>query len=241
MRRRRRRTHWEQDRIISCAVPYNMAKNSTCNEQCLVPGFSSTNLDVVPLLTMTIPFQATPQRFPSTMATRRMIFGGMKFESHYSTDPGTWSDSEDCSFPPLIAQFVLAIWEAIVVLPLAQGSTFTPDYLPLIASQAMQGADLGDRLLWKRVMHLPMWGSQTSLGSQVQLEFTDRNSNDDLVVVKARAAVDDRHGVFYVRQFVHNLVVGSDPPCNQPGNIGSCNIPVVNDFYGTMFYRAQGS
>jgi len=238
-RRRRFRTRWESDRVISCSTPYNVAKNATCTNICTDPTLTSTIIDVVPLLTMTIPFQAVPNRFPSTMSTRKMRFGGMKFQSSYWTDPAEWFDSEDCGVPIVALTFVLSIWEAICILPLAQGSTFAPVYIPELANPAQQGADLADRLLWKRILHLPMWGFTPATQALPQLEHTGRESADVPVTVKVRTAVDDRHGIFYVRQFVHNVAFGNAPPCNDPGELGGCNVPVHNNFWGTLFYRAS--
>jgi len=243
-RRTRRRVRWEQDRVIGCRTHYNVARNATCHELCTIPRtppFNSTVfVDVQPLLTMTIPFSASPERYPSTMATRRMIFGGMKFESHYSTDPEEWFDAEDCGTPLNSLSFNLSIWEAIVVLPLAQGSTFAPEYIPVLTDPSVQGQDLGDRLLWKRIMQLPMWGLHSPLAVFPQLEGTVmRCQNSGPQVVKVRAAVDDRSGIFFVRQFVHDVVFG-DPdelPCQT--TVGGCDIPVFNDFWGTLFYRAR--
>lgn len=242
VRRRRFRTRWETDRIIQCSTAYNVAKNATCSNTCVspaTPGVTSQLLDVIPLLTMTIPFQAVPVRLPSTMATRFMRFGGMKFQSSWWTDPGEWFDSENCGVPISALMFVLSIWEALVILPLAQRSNQAPAYLPALADASDQSADLGDRLLWKRVLHLPMWGFTPATQALTQLEHTGRESADVPQVVKVRTRVDDKHGIFLCRQFVHNIVFGGNAPCNDPGDLGSCNIPVHNNFWGTMYFRAS--
>lgn len=240
-RRRRFRTRWETDRIIQCSTAYNVARNATCSNQCAspaTPGSTSQLLDVIPILNMVIPFQAVPQRLPSTMATRFMRFGGMKFQSSWWTDPAEWFDSENCGTVINVLSFVLSIWEAIVVLPLAQRSNLAPAYLPALADASDQAADLGDRLLWKRVLHLPMWGFNFS---QVlpQLEHTGRDSADTPQIVKVRTRVDDKHGIFLCRQFVHNVVFGTNAPCNDPGELGQCNIPVHNNFWGSLYFRAS--
>lgn len=237
-RGRRRRLHWEQDRVINCHQFFNIAKNSTCNELCnQAPQFSSMNLDAFPLLTMTIPFQAAPFRVPSTMATRKMLFGGMKFESLWSLNSANFFDSEDCGQPLAALAFQMTIFEAIVVLPLQQSSFVAPAYIPVLASTAQQSEDLGDRLLWKRLTILRAIGTGFTITPTLDESRYDTAGGQQ--VVKVRAAVDDRHGIFMVRQFVHDIVFGTDPPCNN-GSLGGCIIPLINDLWGTMFYRAQG-
>lgn len=232
-RARRRRTRWEQDRIVECNFRHEVARNAICCPT--APAAPNTQIDVIPLLTMTIPFTASPERYPSTMTTRRMIFGGMKFQSDWWTNPQEWAGDDNCTVNFATLTFILKIWEAIVVLPLQEGSTFVPDYLPSLACALLQGEDEADRVLWKRVTMLPMWGTQFPV-SLPQLEFTNRNTESGFQVVKGRAAVDDRHGIYLVRQFVHDVFF--EPP---GGPDDGCSIPVFNELWGTMFYRAQGS
>jgi len=232
--KRRRRRRWEQDRIIGCQTPYNMARASPC---CTTGGpiVCQPFIDAFPLLTMTLPFTAAPERYPSTLATRRMIAGGFKFQSDWWINPQEWSgDGCPGTFGGMAnVNWVQKIWEAIVVLPLAEGSTFAPAYLPNLACAAQQGVDLADRVLWKRVTMLPCWGFDVA---QVlpQLEFNQRNSEAGPIVVKVRAAVDDRHGIFMVRQFINDIVW--DPAdCSNT----DCTVLLHNELWMTMFYRAS--
>jgi len=220
--RRRLRRRWETDRVIQCRQTYEMYEQMTC----LVP-----KTDAFPLLTMTIPFQAAPERYPSTMTTRRMIFGGMKFQSVWILDPAETTTDVDCDPNPNNLAMVISIWEAIVVLPLLEGSTFAPAYVPILTSPAVQGTDLADRVLWKRLTHIPFWGLGVSGGFFPQLEFTNRNVEDGQQVVKVRAAVDDRHGIFMVRNFVHDVFGLTPSPL--------CKIPMKNDLWGNLYYRAS--
>lgn len=227
----RRRRRWEQDRIIQCRTHFDLALNSICCRQTLVPPQETVNIDAFPLLTMTIPFTAAPERYPSTLATRKMIEGGFKFESHWLFNPDDIVQGELCTVALNNLRFFLTIWEAIVILPLAEGSTFAPAYLPVLACASQQGLDLADRVLWKRMTVLPCWGL-TATGGFTQLQANIRDTNGGPQVVKVRAAVDDRHGIFMVRQFVHDVFFGDQP-------IGECFMDVANDLWMTMFYRAS--
>lgn len=215
------RRRWETDTVIQCTNQFNVYDTMTC---------TAPLVDAFPLLTMTIPFQAAPERYPSTMATRRMIFGGIKFQSIWFTDPAEWETTVNCDPPPSALQFFLRVWEAIVILPLLEGSTFAPAYVPILTSAALQGTDLADRVLWKRISHLPMWGLGVTGGNFGQLESTIRDTADGQQVVKVHASVDDRHGIFMVRNFVHNLVLDANP---------TCVIPVHNDMWAKLYYRAS--
>lgn len=227
----RRRVRWEQDRVVQCNRVFNVATDAVCCTGS--PVGSVTFLDAFPLLTMTIPFTAAPERYPSTLATRKMRFGGMKFQSDWQTNPQEWFQGENCNTNISALAFVLKIWEAIVVLPLAEGSTFAPAYIPELACAAKQAIDQADRVLWKRITMLPMWGFGI-LEVLPQLEHNQRNTEAGQQVVKVRADVDDRHGIFMVRQFVHDIAEFAN------GNDIDCFIPVVNEMWGSLFYRAIG-
>jgi len=229
--RRRMRRRWEQDRIVLCDNRLPMEKTSPCCKQ-VFGTECPTNVDAIPLLTMTIPFSVAPERYPSTMATRKMIFGGMKFESHWWVNPQDWTGDGCPSFANF--NFVVKIWEAIVILPLQQGSTFAPAYLPDLACAVDQASDLADRVLWKRVSMLPVWGFDI-VQILPQLETSKRDQDGGQQLVKVRAAVDDRHGIFLVRQIVHDLVLTS---AQDPCGLFDCSMPLHNEFWGSLFYRA---
>jgi len=232
-RGRRFRRRWETDTVIQCANVFDLAQNQPCCKQTFAP-FCDPVIDAFPLLTMTIPFTAAPERYPSTLATRKMIFGGMKFQSDWWVNPQEWSGDGCPGFGGGLANvnWVQKIWEAIVVLPLQQGSTFAPDYLPVLACASQQSGDLADRVLWKRVTMLPCWGFDI-VQVLPQLEINQRNTEAGPQVVKVRAAVDDRHGIFMVRQFVNDIVWQND--CG----LGDCTVPLHNELYGKLYYRAR--
>lgn len=151
---------------------------------------------------------------------------GIKFQVEHLIDPATAIDGEIGPVPSFNAM-VITCWEAICVLPLLVGSKTLPAYFPDLSANS-QGADLADRVLWKRISHMPFWGLQL-IPSQ-QLQTTVRDTGAGPQTVKARARLDDKHGLFYVRNFVHDIVTG-------PG--ADSTLPINMDGWFKIFYRTQ--
>jgi len=223
-RARRRRRSPETYTVISCRQTNNMFSDRPCG---------GTSIDVIPLV---LPFM-TPGAADTTagavVGQKANVMRGMKFTAEHMTDPGEWIDQDGCDLftpcPSLVA-FLLTIWEAIVVLPLALGTKTVPAYLPDLTVPSFQGFDLADRVLWKRVTHMPMWGLQTT-NFVPQLQTTVRDSDHGNQVVKASVRIDDRHGLFYVRNFMHNLVISGSPVLN--------SIPIQMDFWAKIYYNTS--
>lgn len=184
-----------------------------------------------------------------------IVFDGMKFQSEYFHDPLT---TQDCSNPaplnPNASQlaFILTIWEAIMLLPTAQGSNVSPAYLPNIAGGVLQTGDSADRVLWKRVSHLNVVGFKAfPLVINSNPDSTLRYQGSGPVVVKTRCRIDDRHCLYYVRNFVHDIFLNGMAPgpcgvldcdnCNSDNTSPGCgSIPLSNDFYSKIFYHVRG-
>lgn len=191
-------------------------------------------------------------------SSKFVVFDGMKFQSEYMHDP---LETVDCSNPnPAVnpnasaLAFILTIWEAIVVLPLGQGSTAAPAYIPNFPQGIFQEGDTADRVLWKRLSNLNIVGFKAfPLVANSNPDSTLRYQGSGPVTVKSRVRLDDRHGLFYVRQFVHDIFFGGVAPaltCGQvdcdecdPDNaaLTFCGmIPVLNDFWAKMYYHVRG-
>lgn len=213
---RRRGTPWETTTVVQCFGNSLPITAPTC---------TLPTIDVIPLLTMTIPFQAAPERYPATVGAKALIFGGIKFQSEHVVDPS--SDTIAGGDPSILHDVaaLIHIWEAIVLLPLAQGSTFAPSYLPVLSSPASQSVDFADRVLWKRISHLPFWGLAVS-NNFPQLESTIRDTAHGQEVVKTKCRVDDRHGLYYVRNAFWDVVLPA-------GDI----VAPKWDFYAKMFWK----
>jgi len=200
-RMRRRRRPPETYTKIACFGCENIYHNATCNEPII---------DVIELLTMRTPrnqiLDTTELAAPSN---RALTVKGISFQLEYDTNPDDW---QVCAGARVInptasgLTFFLHIWEAIVVLPLQQG-TFLPSYLPSLSSATLQSGDTADRLLWKRHTLMPLWGRATTGASQ--LEGTMRDEGHGPVRVKSKVRLDDRHGLFLVRNYVHNVVIAT--------------------------------
>lgn len=160
----------------------------------------------------------------ATVGQKANVVQGIKFQVEHFIDPSTAIDG-DVGGQPSFNAFILTCWEAIVVLPLLVGSKTLPAYFPDLSSNT-QSADLADRVLWKRISHMPFWGFQRIPD---QLQTTVRDTGAGPQVVKANARLDDKHGLFYIRNFVHDLVIG--------GSDGT--LPVMMDGWFKIFYRTR--
>jgi len=187
---RRRRRRWETLTILSCRQSVIVPAPSTCTNSLSI---------ATALLSHTIPFSAAPERYLTDGLTRNVIFGGAKFQAEHIFDPALAGENMGG------LAFMLTIWEALMILPLAQGASMAvPLYVPNLGSPVEQGNDFADRVLWKRISMMPLWGTVIQPG--VQLMNTMRDTSSGPQVVKARAKLDERHGLFYVRSFVHDIV-----------------------------------
>lgn len=137
--------------------------------------------------------------------SKMWTFGGMHFQSEYSFNPSagfgaTWIGATD----------VFQIYEAICVLPFAQGSFAAPAYLPNFTNAfgGFQTGDEGDRILWKRINQLPYWG--VAIIGTSQLEATMRDVGHGPQQIKAKARLDERHGVFHVANIIHGVAAESN-------------------------------
>lgn len=188
-----------------------------------------------------------------------IVFDGMKFQDDWRFD-NSLVVSCNCPNPQFpnadAVQTTLSIWEALMVLPFVQGSNTVPAYLPNLLSGSLQQGDVADRVLWKRITKLRIFGVNALPGTQIAWmdESTDRTGHGP-VVVKSKVKLDDRHGLYLVRAFVHDVFWpfsvdlsfgcgGID--CDACGN-GGCNnttrecgvLPVFNDFWAKLFYHAR--
>lgn len=236
MRRRRRLP--ETYTLVECRHCINVATNATC---------TGPRIDVFPLLAMSThrtnagsdPVELT------TAADKFIVVDGIKFQSEMHSDPNDWQQCNPLS-PPDIHQltFFLTIWEAIMVLPLAQGAETPPipAYVPNLTDALQQFGDIADRVLWKRLTVMPLWGTAAT-GGVSQLEATMRDFGHGPVVVKSRAKLDDRHALFMVRNYVHNLVfsIGGAPPCSLDCDASDAekNIPILHDEWFKIFYHTR--
>lgn len=216
---------------------------------------ANPKIDIFELLTMRTPRNVADTTELTIPANRAIVLDGIKFQSEYLHDP-----SETRSCPPPTGQpsaasliFVLTIWEAIMLLPLGQGSTAAPAYLPNIAGGVFQDGDTADRVLWKRLNHLRIFGLEGSPCSACPfLEITDIMSQAGPQQVKTRCRIDDRHGLFYVRNYVHDIFLGFPPDtlcgttdCDACGNATPADqarcgsIPILNDAFFKLFYHVR--
>lgn len=219
---RRRRASPETYTTIQCRNTVEVYANMPCG---------GARLDVFPIL---LPFMspgAADTTAGAVVGQKANVLKGLRFSAEHFTDPGEWIDGDGCTLAtpcPSLTAFILTIWEALVVLPLALGTKTVPAYLPDFTVSAFQGADQADRVLWKRVTHMPMWGLQTT-GFTPQLQTSVRDTDHGAQTVKSSVRIDDRHGLFYARGFVHDLVIAPF--------IGS--IPVHLDFWAKTFYSTR--
>lgn len=231
-RRFRRRSSAETYTWVSCLD----CKNVYGDFPCLSPF-----IDAIPLMSMVTPRSPGDVTQVSNPSDRAVVVKGIKFEAIHYSDPTEWISTGGCDPDPGTLAFFLKIWEAIVLLPTAQGNPVSPAYLPTLTSQGNQGGDLADRLLWKRISILPMWG--LNAGAGFQLTSTERDTNAGPIVVKSRVRVDDRHALFYVRNYEHNLFGlgnGSDPNnCSAALPSNPCTIPVHTNYWFKVFYGTR--
>jgi len=227
---RRRRTKWETRTVIQCRTVKELY---TDDMQCTANQSQEAILLIAPNM-LSSPTEPFPLISPSG---RGVTVGGIKFQADHFFDPAAVAGQPSlCDPSPNDIAFVLTIWEAIVYLPLAEGvgqggAAPVPAYLPNLVSPTFQGDDVADRVLWKRILHLPWWGIAIGNGVFPQLVESQSQNLEHQVAVRSRAWLDDKHGLFYVRQFVHDLVLTPAP--------GVCNLPLFLDAWFKVFYKAR--
>jgi len=189
---RRRRAGPETHTLFTCFNCRNLWVEAPC---------TAPQVDAFPLMTMATvrsPVDTTEVTNPSD---KFLTVKGIKFTSIHTLDPNEAFGTGQI----LNEAFMIVLWEAIVVLPLQQGTTNVPAYVPLLTSQLSQSGDVADRVLWKRMTVIPYWG--IGAASVPQLVDTSRFQPDGgAQVVKANCRLDDRHSLWYVRNFVHNII-----------------------------------
>ena len=226
---RRRRRSPETYTIVECNSCENLWVDATC---------TNPLIDVFELMVMQTkknPFDTTEIVSPSD---KFLVVDGIKFQYEYSHDPNQTLDCPGCDPCPSNTNFILKVWEAIMVLPLLQGSS-VPAYVPNLTNPAFQRGDTADRVLWKRITMNPIWGINGFVGlGPPQLQFTVRDQGHGPVVVKSKVRLDDRHGLFYVKNYVHDVFTGvtGPQPCN---TAGICDIPIITDGWFKIFYHSR--
>lgn len=220
--------------MLECRHCDNVWRDSTCN---------SPFVDSFTLMSMATQRSLVDVTEISNPTDRFVEIAGIKFESIYHHDPNETLGGTQADPQPFDVAFNLSIYEAIVVVPVAQGTTNVPNYVPILSSANFQSGDIADRVLWKRISFLPIWGININGGifPFPQLTATIRDTNAGPQVVKSRVRLDDRHMLLYVKNYVHNVVTGANPQnsgCDQsPTAFGS--IPVRHDAWFKIFYTTK--
>lgn len=250
-RRRRRRRLPETYTHRACNLCFDMFGATTC---------TNPVTDMILLLSMAT--VKNPPLADSTELTsgsdKFIVFDGMKFQDDWRFDNSLVRDCfcPNPAFPNASSvQTTLSIWEALMIVPFVQGSSSVPAYLPNLLSGSLQVGDVADRVLWKRVTKLRLFGRNALPGTQISWmdESTDRMGHGP-VVVKSRARLDDRHGLYLVRNFVHDTFW----PFSAIGAVGGCQsfdcddcvpcdnstkncgvLPVFNDLWAKLFYHTR--
>lgn len=228
---RRRRPRPETFTIVQCHNCKNVYGDSPC---------SSPLTDVMEIMTMRTRRDPADTTEISNPSDRFVVVDGIKFQSEHSHDPSETQGFGVCDPQAQNLAFLLTIWEAIVVLPFAQGSA-VPAYLPNFTNANFQTGDTADRVLWKRISQIPIWGTALSAGFP-QISGTLRDIGHGPVAVKAKVRLDDRHGLYYVRNFTHNVFgLGTMDfnSCTADLQTNPCVVPVVNDAWWKVFYHTR--
>jgi len=229
-RRRRRRS--ETYTTIQCFGCLNLYSAYTC---------SSPLIDVFMVAGMSLPRSPADVTQVTNAGARFLVVDGIRFQAEYTHDPSESLSCPSCDPFSTAVAFNLRIWEALVVLPLNQGTTNVPAYLPNLTTALGQTDDQADRVLWKRITIMPIWGLNTT-GGVPQLETTIRDMGHGPVAVKSKVRLDDRHALFYVRNYVHDLALtpGQSSNCTVNCTTGpTCSIPIQHDMWFKTFYHTR--
>lgn len=234
--RRRRRAGGETYTIGDCRHCVNVYNDTTC---------SNPNIDMIELMTMGSPRSPIVTDPVTVAADKHLRIRGIRFQSEFLHDPAQSLQCFSCDPAPADLAFVLTIWEAIIVLPLSQGGQ-APEYLPNLTNAGSQKGDLADRVLWKRQSYLPIWGINVPAGNTFpQLEGTFRDTAAGPQEVRSKVSLDDRHGLYYVKNYVHDVFIGSGSSstdcfvasdCSSPNK---CSIPILNDCWFKIFWTSS--
>lgn len=187
---RRRRSPYDLQSTVYCRLGLALFGPSTC----AAPNAYATMI-AGPFNTLYNANVVTPG---AAIGAKGWTWGGMHFQSEFSINPaGPWSAGW------LNIVDVIEIYEAIVVLPLAQGGFTTPAYIPSFTNVAggFQTSDAGDRVLWKRISLNPFWGAGVIPTSQLQM--TARDEGHGPVLIRTKARLNERQGIFHVVNIVH--------------------------------------
>lgn len=231
--RRRRRSRSETYTLLQCRQCINVWPDP---HTCATPGI---DLFLMAHMSMAkVPGADTTE--VASPSERFLTVKGIKFQSEHLHDPVKSLSFPQCDPDVTTLQFLLTIREAIMVLPTLQGPSIAPAYLPNLASMVFQGGDSADRVLWKRLTILPIWGLFIT-SPFAQLQATHRDTGHGPVVVKSRVKLDDRHGLYYVRNWTHDVVTGAGDPtsCSANGTTNPCVIPVEHEFWAKIFYGTK--
>jgi len=229
--RRRRASRSETYTILSCQHCTNVYGDMTC---------VNPLIDSFPLMSMATQASATDTTHVSNPSDRFVVVKGIKFQSEYTHDPAETQGFPACDPNPLQLVFHLTIWEAIVVVPCAEGANNIPAYVPNLTGGINQQGDMADRVLWKRITQLPIFGLSAT-ASIPQLTATERNTAAGPVVVKSRVRLDDRHMLLFVRNYTHNIATGlaGNFDCVAEVNQNPCVIPVRDLSWFKVFYQTR--
>lgn len=230
--RRRRRPGPETYTIVDCFGCQNVYHDAPC---------ISPIVDSFELLSMRTPRLAGSDTTEVTNPTDKFItLDGIKFQMEYSFDPSESDGIFACDPQANNVEMNLRVWEAIVLVPLAEGTAAVPAYVPLLTNASFQSGDLADRVLWKRISYVPIFAFNPTSPLQ-QLEFTIRDMGHGPVVVKSKVKIDDRHTLLYVRNYVHDIVLGNitGPGCTKDNDNNPCVVPVQHDGWFKLFYHTR--
>lgn len=203
--RRRSRLMPETYTIFQCNQCSNMWRTMPCGGAC-----------VTAICLMDMSLARAPTSDTTEIAApsdRHVIVDAIKFQSEHSTDPATWLGSTAFEVSVNNLAFFQFLWEMVVVLPKTFGATQIPAYL-IDPTGPAQSGDIAERVLWKRLSIMPMWGLTVSNGFP-QFQTTVRDQGHGPVAVKSKVKLDDRHALYYLRAF-HNDLFGL-PDCTQYG------------------------
>lgn len=221
MHRRRRRPGPETYTLINCRNQVNVHQDATCGPNAPM---------LIQADTVFIPTPAVGTTDPTTagavIGEKSKVVMGIKFQSEFIHD--SLEDLEDVTCPTTWFQFGLTIWEALVCLPLAAGSKTLPAYLPNLTTSS-QAFDVADRVLWKRLSLLHIYSTGNN-GPNIVSTWGSNAGGPQ--VVKSKFRLGEHQGLFYVKQYVHDVAFG-------PNDLEACIITIWNDSWWKVFFRTS--
>lgn len=201
-RRRFRRSPYDIQTVLLCRNALTVPLPSTCDD----PFDDAIELVGAGML-------APGQINPAGRYTKGVTFGGMHFQCELGLNPFVGTNT---SITGVID--VVSIWEAVVVLPYAQGFQGIPAYLPNLSQSLFTVGDYADRVLWKRLSYLKFTSVNLlgASGNGLAAQITNEHTAAGPQVVRAKATLDERHGLFYCTSVVSGqtdagpLILGRD-------------------------------